>query len=109
GVEGDEHHVVAVVEDLLRAVAVVVVDVEDGHALRPGVAEGLGRDGGVVEEAVAAVEVAPGMVARRPAQGEGGALAPAHQALAGDGDGGGGEGGAPGAGGDRRSGVERVE
>ena len=49
-------HVVALVEDLLRAVAVVVVDVEHGH-LRAGAstATWCGGDRRVVEEAVAAV------------------------------------------------------
>jgi hypothetical protein len=34
GVDGDEQHIVAVVEDALRAVAVVVVEIEDGDAAR---------------------------------------------------------------------------
>jgi hypothetical protein len=53
----------------------VVVDVENGHLLAAIVAQPLGGDGGVVEEAVAAVEVAAGMVAGRAAEREGRTLA----------------------------------
>ena len=65
GVQRHEAHVVAVVEDLLGAVAVVVVDVEHRH---PRAAIGPRRRGdrGVVEEAVAGVRVGRGVVAGRP-------------------------------------------
>src|ERR1700741_2599969 len=64
-------HVPALVEDLLRPIAVVIIDVEDGDALGPGIAEGLRGDGGIVQETIAAIEIAAGMVSRRPAQSEG--------------------------------------
>ena len=66
-VQRGEEHVLALVEDLLRAIAMVVIDVEHGDtaARRGGV---LGGDGGVVEEAVAAVQRRRGVVAWRPAQ-----------------------------------------
>jgi len=72
-------HVGAVVEDLLRAVAVVVVDVDHGdlHACRRG--DVMGDDRGVVEEAVAAVVRRRRMMAGRPAQPVRGALAAEHQ------------------------------
>ena len=74
-VDGLEQHIGAVVEDGLRAVAVVVVHIEDRHARRAAVEEGLRGDGGIVDEAVAAEEIGAGMVAGRTAQGEGGARA----------------------------------
>ena len=55
----DDQDVAPLVEDLLRAVAVVIVDVEDGHFRRALVAEPLRGDGGVVDEAIAAHEGAP--------------------------------------------------
>src|SRR5438105_8179168 len=58
-------HVVALVEDALRAVAMVVVDVDDRHARGARVAQGLCGEGRVVEKAVAAEEVGAGVVARR--------------------------------------------
>lgn len=66
-----EQHVAALVEDVLGAVAVVVVDIEDGDFLAALVEEGLGSDGGIVQVAVATHQVAGGVVAWRTAQGEG--------------------------------------
>ena len=60
----DEAHVAAVVEDLLRAVAVVVVDVEDRDP-RASVRPRRRRDRGVVEEAVARVRVGGRVMAGR--------------------------------------------
>ena len=61
GMQRDEADVVAVIEDVLGAVAVVIVDVEDrdaGTVVGPG-----GRgDGGVVQKAVATVGVNSGMM-----------------------------------------------
>ena len=71
-----EHlHVAALVEDFLRAVAVMVVDIEDGDARRALVAEPLGDDRGVVDVAVAAHEGRAGVMARRAAEREGGPFA----------------------------------
>src|SRR5690606_3759927 len=67
-----------VVEDRLRAIAVMVVDVEHGDPLSAGVTHPLRGDRGVVEETVAAVIVCSSMMARRPAQSEGSTLAAAH-------------------------------
>src|SRR3546814_1638715 len=71
GVDRDRQHVVATVEDLLRAVAMVIVDVEDRDPARAGIAERLRRDCRIVEEAIAAIEIGAGMMARRPAEREG--------------------------------------
>src|SRR3546814_9967231 len=79
GVDRGEEDVGTIVEDRLGAVAVVVVDIEDGDAPGAAVDEGLRCDGGVVEEAVAAVEVGGGVVAGRAAEREGGALALAEE------------------------------
>ena len=68
-VDGDGEHVGAVIEDLLLAVAVVVVDVEDGDAAIAG--EQVRRDRRVVEIAEAAEGARLGVVARRPHQGIG--------------------------------------
>src|SRR5690606_36071012 len=58
-------------EDLLRAVAVVIVDVEDGYPSRPRIPQELRGNGGVVQIAVAAVEIGPGVMPRGTAEGEG--------------------------------------
>ncbi len=63
-----ELDVVTVVEDLLGAVAVVVVDVEHGHLATGARCDVLGDHGGVVEEAVAAVRGPGRVVTGRPAQ-----------------------------------------
>lgn len=67
----EEEHVVAVVEDLLGAVAVMEVDIKHRDPGTPDVQGALGGDGGIVEEAVAAELVGGGMVAGRAAQAEG--------------------------------------
>ena len=71
----EDLHVGAVIEDLLRAVAMVVVDIEDGDALGALVEEPLRGDGGVVDVAIAAHEAGAGMVAGRAAEREGRPLA----------------------------------
>ncbi|MCY1362044.1 hypothetical protein D9M69_487430 [compost metagenome] len=73
--QAGEVHVAAFVEDGLRAVAVVVVDIEHGHALDARIAQRLRGDGGVVDEAVAAEEVGARVVAGRAREREGAALA----------------------------------
>jgi hypothetical protein len=55
-------------EDLLRAVAVVEVDIEDRDPFTGGGDDPLGRDRGVVEESVPAVHRAGRMMAGWPAQ-----------------------------------------
>ena len=108
-VQGDEEHVRAVVEDRLGAVAVVVVEIEDGDPSGTAIQQMLGGDGRVVEEAVAAVEVRCGVVARRAAQGEGGAFPPIGDEPCGRERGlRAGVDGTPGSGRDRRRGVEAV-
>lgn len=74
-VQARQEHVVAVVEDFLRAIAVVVIDVEDRDAGVAVVDEALGGDGGIVEVAIAAEEIAARMMARRAAEREGRAFA----------------------------------
>ena len=105
----DHQHVRPRVEDLLRAVAVVVVDIEDGDPGGTLVAEPLRGDGGVVDVAIAAHEAGAGVMAGRPAQREGGGLAVFDQR-------GGGQrhvigrfDGGPGAGDEGRAGIEGIE
>ncbi|CAM2153272.1 hypothetical protein PT2222_20123 [Paraburkholderia tropica] len=78
GMQRGKQHVVAIVEDRLRAVAVVIVDVENRHApcaLREPVRGGERR---VVEVAVAAHHVAARVMAGRAAQRERGLCAVVH-------------------------------
>ena len=63
GVERDEQHVVAVVEDLLGAVPVVVVDVDDRDTC-PAIGPRLRGDGGVVQVAVARERIGGRVMAR---------------------------------------------
>ena len=70
GVERREQHVLAAAEDLLRAVAVVVVHVEDGDPRASFVDQVLRGDGGVVQIAVTAHRCCRRMVAGRPAERE---------------------------------------
>ena len=75
GVDRGEEDVAALVENVLGAVAVMIVDVEDRDRAVPAATRRLGGDRGIVEVAIAAEIIAPGMMAGRAAQGEGGALA----------------------------------
>jgi hypothetical protein len=104
GVDGDEEHVGAVIEDALRAVAGVDVDVEDRHAAAFP-AQVFRRDRGVVEVAEAARHIAIGMMARRPAERVGVPFAGQHQARRMHRRLGAGAGRAPGVGRDRAGGV----
>ena len=64
-----EQHLSVVVIDVLRAIAVVIVDIQNCHPIsRPP--RPLGRDGGIVQVAIAAAVIASRMMARRPAQRE---------------------------------------
>jgi hypothetical protein len=94
----------------LRAVAVVVVDVEHRDAIEPAVAQCLRRQRRVVQEAVATEEVGAGMVAGWAAQREGRRHGARSHCTCGEhrtvgpaarGD--------PGAGGQRRARIERVQ
>ena len=71
----DHQHVLPRVEDFLRAVAVVIVDVEDGDAGRTLIAQPLRGDRGVVDVAITAHETGAGVMAGRAAQREGSRLA----------------------------------
>ncbi len=53
----------------------VEIDVEHRYFLRTVVAQPLRRDGGIVDEAIAAEEIEPGMMAGRAAEREGIAIA----------------------------------
>ena len=75
-VERGEEDIAATVEDLLGAVAVVKVDVEDRHPLCPVGDEHVGDHGGVVQKAVAAELVRCGVVTGRTAKREGGPAPP---------------------------------
>ena len=104
-VDGAVEHVVAVVEDRRRAVAVVGVDVDDPDPRVPAVAEPLGRQRGVVEVAGAAVARRGRVVARRTAQGVRRSLAGQHQVGRVQGTGGGGPDRGPRPGPEQRHGV----
>ena len=95
--QADGQHVVAVVENRLGAVAMVEVHIQHGDLAIALVTKGLGHDGSVVEETVAAEQIGVGMVSGWSAQGKGGALAFGHQFLGGQGYIGGCPGGFPGA------------
>ena len=108
GVEGGEEDIAAVVEDVLRAVAVVVVDIKDGDTFHAGEEEMLCGDGSIVEEAEAAAVVGAGVVAGGAAEGVGGFFTGEDGVRGGEGGEGGVEGGGVGAGGDGRGEVEAI-
>ena len=67
----DEQNVAAIVENILRAIAMVVIDIEDRNAL-PARRDGrFGRHRDIVDEAIAAQIIRAAMVSRRAAQREG--------------------------------------
>ena len=68
GMQRGEQDIAPFVKNILRAIAVVVVDVEDGNPSRPAVAQALRRQGGVVEEAIAAEQIARRVMSRRAAE-----------------------------------------
>ena len=76
--QAGKKHVRAVIKNGLCAVAVVVVHVQNCHALQDAVAQVLRGQGGVVQKAVATKKVGASVVAGRAAQGEGGARALRH-------------------------------
>src|SRR5258706_268336 len=86
----------------------VVIDVEDGIAWGPAIEKGLASRRRIVEEAIAAVEVAAGVMTRRTAKREYGTLARCHHRLAGQRHIGRGRNGSPSARGNRRAGIEGV-
>ena len=67
-------HVRALVENILGAVAMVVIDIENCHASGAVVPQALRGDRRVVQETVTAVVVACCVVTRRPAQAERGSF-----------------------------------
>ena len=81
GVHRNREDIGSRVEDALRAVAVMEIDVEDGDP-RLCPQQALRSDRRIVEEAEAAGDIHKGMVARRPAQRIGGRLARLHASAA---------------------------
>jgi hypothetical protein len=65
-IQREVQHILAFAEDILSAVAVVKVNVEDGDASRPVIPEPLRGNGGVVQKTVASVHVRGRMVSGRP-------------------------------------------
>ena len=78
-------HIVPLVEDLLGAVAVVVVDVEHGHLGPRRRGDRVSGDAGIVEIAITPVRSRRGVVAGRPAESVGRGLAAQHQIGRGEG------------------------
>ena len=107
GVDGGEEDVAARPEDILRAIAVMIIDIEDRDP-PAGLGRRLGRDRRIVEVAIAAEIVAPGMMARRATQGERRPLACQHRIERSERGLGGPIGALPGPRRDRRGGVEAV-
>ena len=70
-VERGEQHVVTAIEDLLGAVTVMKIHVENRDTALASVQRALGSDGGIIEKAVAAELIHRRVVARRSAQAEG--------------------------------------
>src|SRR6185503_8179065 len=73
-----EKDIVAAGEDVLRAVTVVIIDIEDGDAAAPRCKRGLGADRRMVEVGIAAEIIAACVVPRRSCEGEGALLAAKH-------------------------------
>ena len=67
-VEAGKQHIGPVIKEGLRAVAVVVVNVQHRHALQGAVAQVLRGQRGIVQKSVAAEEIRPGVVAGRAGQ-----------------------------------------
>nr|GEU28338.1 hypothetical protein [Tanacetum cinerariifolium] len=109
GVDRDEQHVAAVVENALGAVAVVVVEVEDGHLAGAVVEQVLGGQRGVIEKTVTAEKILARVVAGRTTEDKRAALAQAQRVGGVDGAVGARLGGDPGAGRERRAAVHRVQ
>ena len=65
-VDADEKHICALVEDALRAIAVVVVHIQHNHPFGSLIQQRLGGHRCVVQKAVAAHEIRAGMVTRWP-------------------------------------------
>ncbi len=65
-----KEHIAAIVENRLRAIAVMIIDIEDRHALHAPIAQILRRDRRIVQIAEPRHRPRPGMVPRRPAQRE---------------------------------------
>ena len=74
-VDGGGEHIAALIKHGLRAVAVVVVHIEHGHARQAAIAQGLGGHRRVVDEAIPAHEVGPRVVPRWSRQRQSGPLA----------------------------------
>ncbi|MND69235.1 hypothetical protein D3C80_607000 [compost metagenome] len=103
-----EQHVAAFVEDRLRAVAMVVIDVEDRDLFVALIEERLSGDGRVVEVAITPHQIAGGVVSRWTAQGEGRTGAALDFRLGGEGDLRCAVRRLPGTGGDRGAAIEAV-
>ena len=74
GVDRGEGDVLSPRENVLRSIAVMIVDIEDRNARSARGERGLGGDRGSVEIGIATEIIAPGMVPRRASQREGVAL-----------------------------------
>ena len=107
--QADRQHVGTLVEDALRAVAVVVVDVQHRHAVAAADPQRLRRHGRVVDEAVAAHEIGAGMVPGRARQAEHAARALRQQRRGAGSSIGTGLGRQPGAGTERAAVVHRIQ
>jgi len=73
--DAGKEHIGAVIEDRLRAVAMVVVDVEHRDPRQATIPQRLGRQRGIVQKTVAAEKIGAGVVTGRAAQRECGTCA----------------------------------
>src|ERR1700733_1926251 len=102
-----EEHVAAAIENILRAVAVMIVDVENRRT-QARIDQPLCRNGDIVEIAIAAEHVRARVMSRRTGQGEGRALALSDRVRGRKRDIGARARGVPGSLRDRRRGIEGV-
>jgi hypothetical protein len=81
-----QEYVVAVIEDRLAAVAVVVIDIKDRHPRGTLIEKRLGGNGHIVQIAVTTHQITGSVVARRTTEGKGAAGTVADQLLGAQGD-----------------------
>ena len=74
GMDRNRQNITALIEYILRAIAMMIVDIKDRDLFRALGDHVLGGDGGIVQEAIATVSVGMGMMSRRTRQRKGGLI-----------------------------------